>query len=316
MRYFLGIDGGQSSTTALLADETGRVTGYGRGGPCNHVKGPEGRPKFIHAIRGCFEAACAAAGLEPEEVRPAGICGGFSGGPADKAALLQEMFPHSLVHATTDALIGLSGATGGAPGLIAIAGTGSIAFGRNPAGRTGRAGGWGFAFGDEGGGFDLTRQALRAALRFEEGWGTPTALHGELLRETGAADANQLLHLLYTEEWPRPRVAGLSKLVDRLAREGDAVARDIVTSAAQQLAGYASAVRGMLFQPGEPAVVSWIGGVFQSELLLQRFRDLMELEEANRCAPPRYVPAAGGLIEAFRQAGLDVPLSDVPDLGK
>lgn len=316
MRYFLGIDGGQSSTTALLAEESGRVVGYGRGGPCNHVKGPEGRPKFINAISGCFKAACQAAGLDADQVRPAGICGGFSGGPADKAALLEEMFPQSRVTATTDALIGLSGATGGEPGIIAIAGTGSIAFGRNAAGRAARAGGWGFAFGDEGGGFDLTRQAVRAALRFEEGWGPPTALHGELLRDTGAANANQLLHWLYTEDWPRPRVAGLSKLVDRLAREGDVIARDIVLGAAQQLAGYASAVRGMLFQTGEAAVVSWIGGVFQSELLLDRFRTLMELDEANRCTPPRYVPAAGALIECFREAGLEVSLTDVPDLEK
>src|SRR5258708_21745706 len=97
-----------------------------------------------------------------------------------------------------DGFIALAGATAGAPGIIAIAGTGSFCFGRNASGRTARAGGWGYIFGDEGGGFDLTRQALRAALRMEEGWGPPTVLRQRLLEATGAADANDLLHRFYT----------------------------------------------------------------------------------------------------------------------
>src|SRR5947209_3167873 len=80
----------------------------------------------------------------------------------------------------------LAGATRSGQGIITIAGTGSIAFGRNPAGRTARAGGWGYIFGDEGGGFDIARQATRAILRLEEGWGPPTALRETLLAATGS----------------------------------------------------------------------------------------------------------------------------------
>jgi len=108
---------------------------------------------------------------------------------------------------TSDAFIALSGATAGGPGLVAIAGTGSIAFGRNAAGRTARAGGWGYLFGDEGGAFSIVRQALRAALRHEEGWGAPTELRPALLEATGAASANDLLHRLYTAEFTRQRIA-------------------------------------------------------------------------------------------------------------
>ena len=67
--------------------------------------------------------------------------------------------------------------------------------------------GWGYIFGDEGGGFDITRQALRAILRHEEGWGPATSLHNALLQETGSADANDLLHRFYTTEFPRPAIA-------------------------------------------------------------------------------------------------------------
>src|SRR5208282_6278819 len=96
---------------------------------------------------------------------------------------------------TTDAAIALSGATATGQGIAAIAGTGSIAFGRNAEGRTARTGGWGYIFGDEGGAFDIARQALRAALRMEEGWGPETALRRMLLEATGAATVNQAQHL-------------------------------------------------------------------------------------------------------------------------
>jgi N-acetylglucosamine kinase-like BadF-type ATPase len=306
MKLFLGIDGGQSSTTAVVGDETGRVVGYGRGGPCNHVKTGDGREKFTNAIRECLGRAGFA------NAHFAALCAGFSGGPADKEALLSELVPGDLTFVTHDGLIALSGATAGAPGIIAIAGTGQLCFGRNAAGRTARAGGWGYVYGDEGGGFDLTRQALRAALRQHEGWGPRTTLHDRLLAETGATDANDLLHRFYSSEYPRSRIAGLSKLVDAAGREGDEVALSILETAAQQLAGYAAAVYGQLFQEPDPVAVAPIGGVWKSEIVRERFQQLVELTDGQRLITPRHGPAAGALIEAYRLAGLDVVLSSVP----
>src|SRR5499427_6334360 len=197
-RYYLGVDGGQSGTTAIIADELGRVLGVGRAGPCNHVATADGKSKFIDAIYGSLNAAGTEAGFDSFRVRFASACLGFSGGPADKDAILREIIATERMTVTHDALIALSGATAGQPGLIAIAGTGSIAFGRNASGKTARAGGWGYVFGDEGGGFDLVRQALRASLRQEEGWGPKTALREALLQATGARDANELIHRFYT----------------------------------------------------------------------------------------------------------------------
>src|SRR5581483_10624602 len=134
-------------------------------------------------------------------------CLGFSGGAHDKTALVHEAVRAGHYEVSDDAVIALAGATAGAPGIITIAGTGSICLGRNAAGTRARAGGWGYVFGDEGGAFDLTRQAVRAILRVEEGWGTRTALLPMLLAETGAQNANELMHRMYTEEFPRPRIA-------------------------------------------------------------------------------------------------------------
>ena len=313
MKLFLGVDGGQSSTTALVGDETGRVLGAGTGGPCNHVGAAEGREKLTRAVEECVGKACAQAGLDPRAVRFAAACFGVSGGPADKQALLAAILPADVLLVTTDAAIALAGATAGEPGIITIAGTGSIAFGRNAAGQSARVGGWGHIFGDEGGGFDISRQALRAALRHEEGWGAPTTLTRILLDAAGAADANDLLHRWYTDEWPRARVARLAPLVDRAAAEGDAVAREIIERAAGQLAVLTASVRAQLWQPGEAVRVAYVGGVFRSRLLLERYRMLVEREEGSRSGPPVYGPAAGALVEAYRAAGLQPVLRDLPE---
>ena len=309
-RWFLGVDGGQSSTTALIGDETGRVAGMGRGGPCNHVSSAEARTRFSKALRGAIGAALHAAGITEANFETA--CLGLSGGPADKDALVRDLVPAQKYSITSDAVIALMGATAGEPGVIAIAGTGSIAFGRNAEGRTARAGGWGYAFGDEGGAFDLVRQAVRAGLRQEEGWGAATTLREALLKATGAPDMNDLVHRFYTPEYPRARIASFAKLVDEAARNGDAIARDILHGGAQALATFVAAVRRQLFHRSEHTRVSYIGGVFESGMLRERFTMLVELEGSCRLEPPAYGPAAGALIEAYRMAGLKVHPRDAP----
>jgi N-acetylglucosamine kinase-like BadF-type ATPase len=311
VKYFLGVDGGQSSTTALVGDEHGRVIGEGRSGPCNHAGAAEGREKFVRALSACVSEALTNGGVAHTkigEVRFESACMGFSGGPADKDALAREIVVAEKYSITHDALIALVGATGGEPGVVVIAGTGSIAFGRNAGGRTARAGGWGYAFGDEGGAFDLVRKALRAILRFDEGWGPPTALRDALLGATGTGDANDLLHRFYTDEFPRARIAAFAALVNEVAMSGDAVARDILSGAAQSLAAIAAAVRGQLFSDAEVVTISHVGGAFRSAVLLERFRMLVELHDGNRAAVPKFSPAAGALIEAYRLAGVDCAL--------
>ncbi|HLH16345.1 MAG TPA: BadF/BadG/BcrA/BcrD ATPase family protein [Bryobacteraceae bacterium] len=300
MKLFLGVDGGQSGTTAVIGDETGRILGAGEAGPCNHATAAEGRAKLERAVSGSLAAACAAAGLDPATVSFEAACFGMSGGPEDKEAILAGMLRARRLIVTTDAVTALAGATTDGLGIIVIAGTGSIAFGRNAAGRAARAGGWGYVFGDEGGAFDIARQALRAILRMEEGWGPPTRLRELLLEATGSASANAALHRFYTPEWPRSRVATLAPLVDGAADGGDAVAAQIVANAAQQLAVLAAGVRSQLWTAGQPVDLAYIGGVFQSRNVLERFRALVELDGATRCAPPLVGPAEGALREAYR----------------
>jgi N-acetylglucosamine kinase-like BadF-type ATPase len=309
--YFLGVDGGQSSTTAVIGDEHGRIAGWASTGPCNHVAAHEAQAKFRSIMRECLSQAVARAGLDPAKPHFRAACLGMSGGPDDKAAMLGELIDAAHLVVTHDAAIALAGATSGEPGIITIAGTGSMAFGKNARGETARAGGWGYVFGDEGGAFDVVRQALRAVMREHEGWGGRTALTPALLEASGAPDANAMLHLFYTPEWPRSRVADMARTVHRIAEEGDPAAREVLQRAAQQLALLAASVRRQLWGEGEPVRVSWTGGLFNSDIVLERFRMLVALEDKAICEPPRHGPAIGALLLAWRAAGSKV----MPDPG-
>lgn len=311
-RLYLGVDGGQSSTKALIADEAGRVIGTGTGGPCNHVAAAEGRAKFRSAVGDCLEQACSQAGLRREAVVFAAVCLGLSGGAEDKEAYARELIQSERYKITHDAEIALSGATGGGPGIIIIAGTGSMAFGRNAAGRTSRAGGWGYIFGDEGGGFDITRRALRAGLAYEEGWGEYTALKEGLLQRTAAISMNALLHGFYNGAYTRTAFASFAPLVTEAAQTGDVVALDVLQGAAKELARYTEAVFRTLFSEQETAQVATIGGNFRSVPLRRAFEEILRGRIPCTVTPPKFDPAAGALLDALRLDGNRSELSGWP----
>lgn len=313
-QFFLGVDGGQTSTVALIGNEQGVVLGYGGAGPSNHVQAAGGREKLRRAVLGAVNAAWSHSPFSGSR-RPAfeSAFFGMTGGPEDKAAIIGDLIRARRLEITHDAVTALMGATEGRPGIIVIAGTGSISFGMNAGGETARAGGWGYVFGDQGSGFDIARQALVAALRHEEGWGPPTALRERIMKFSGAADTNEALHQWYTADFPRPRVASFSRIVDEAARAGDRVARSILGSAAFELSQLVFRVRRRIFKPREDVLVSYIGGVFHSKMVLERFRRLVRAQAPNRVLPPALGPAAGALLAAYRAAGItDLKLRNLP----
>ena len=312
-RLYLGVDGGQSSTTALIADEHGRILGEGVSGPCNHAGAEEGRRKFLAAVGGCLQAACAQAELSPENVQFSAACFGLSGGAEDKAPYIYELIRSRRFKLTHDGEIALTGATGGHPGIIVIAGTGSFAFGRDAQGRTARAGGWGYIYGDEGGAFDITRKALRAALKCEEGWGPATELLPLLKQAGNAATANQLLHRFYADV-PRSAIASYAPLVTKAAEDGDTVALQILETAADELRGYVAGVKQQIFTESEGPRVSYVGGVFTSPLLRQYFTSGIQGSVSKNVRLPLHRPAIGALLEAWSLDGLSVvPLRSEKD---
>lgn len=309
MTLFLGVDGGQSSTRAVIGDESGRILATGEGGPVEHIGAPQGRERVFRALQESAGAACRHLGRDLADTSFEAAFFGFTGADAGKRAIVEELIHARQIALSDDSVIALTGALAGEPGVVTIAGTGSISFGRNRAGGTARAGGWGYLFGDEGSAFDLARQALRAALRFEEGWGPSTALHRMLCEAVGLNDIRLVQRKLYSAEFPRKRIAALALLVDEAARLQDPVACSILENAARDLAAITNVVRTRLFRREESVTIAYVGGVFRCGMLRSEFIRLLSSCGTNRVIAPRHDPAVGALIEAYRLAGARVLVS-------
>ncbi|MGH9469476.1 MAG: BadF/BadG/BcrA/BcrD ATPase family protein [Terriglobia bacterium] len=315
MKLFLAVDGGQTSTRLLLADETGAILAQIAGGASNHTEEPKGRDRLERVVVSCLETALAAAHLSPLENQEfSAACFGMTGETEIKREVLARIIstPHLLV--VHDSVNALAGATEGEPGVIVIAGTGSVARGLNAEGKEMRAGGWGHLFGDEGSAYWIGREAVRAAAAQYDGFGDATTLTNLLTARLGASPPYEIMARYYSGELSREHLAGLAVVVSEAAKEGDCVSQAILRDAGAQLARLANAVLSRLFplaeeaaEPQESAVVSYTGGVFQDALVLSAFTERVLAEHPRSTVrPPLLPPVFGSLILAYRSAGVSV----------
>jgi len=236
--FYLGVDGGGSKTIAVIVDAQGREQGCGRAGGANY--GAIGLQEAIAHIQTAIAAAVEMAGCAvPLRAAWLGLAGVDC--PEDIILLLPHLeFIAATLHLTGDAELVLS-ALDDAVGVALIAGTGSIALGRDAHGTIRRAGGWGHILGDEGSGYAVGRAALQAAVRAADGRGKPTLLLERILNVWQLKTPGDLLHLVNLQHGPA-KIAELSPLVFTAASEGDASAAMIVQQAANELARAAIAV--------------------------------------------------------------------------
>src|SRR5690606_32133686 len=150
-------------------------------------------------------------------------------------------------------------AFGSGPGLLVIAGTGSVAWGRAEDGRAARAGGWGHLLGDEGSGYALGLEALRAVVRAHDGRAPETTLRDAVLSHARARAPEELIAWAATAA--KADIAALAPRVAAAAREGDAAARAIVDRAAHDLAGHIRALHARLGPWSAPPAVAMTGGL-------------------------------------------------------
>ena len=311
----LAIDGGQTATKSLLARLDGEVLAAGRGGPFDHFHSAQGTARNRAAIRGAIGSALAAAEAAPEKVVSValGLTGVFSGVDSTPlvAPIVREVLDPSRVTAVADFVTNLTGASGGEPGVVVIAGGGAIAYGVTADGREAVSSGFGYLIGDEGSAFDIGRRAVAAATRASDGRDPPTAWVGGVTSTFGLAGMREVTRVVYGEGFSRDRLSTLAPLVVEAARAGDAAANRIVTTAGEELAGAALAVIRQLHRPGTPVAVYPTGGVFRAgAILLEPFRAALRRgwpEASDRA--PAYPPVVGALILARRAIGLE------PDAG-
>ncbi|HTM02542.1 MAG TPA: BadF/BadG/BcrA/BcrD ATPase family protein [Vicinamibacterales bacterium] len=258
--HVLGIDAGGTKTVCLLADERGRVLAEVRGGGANlQASGEFEVEKVLHSL---MDQA-----LGDRDLRPEAICLGIAGvdRPADAAivrGIMHRIGFKSRVLVVNDALIALVAAVGDGPGVVVVAGTGSIAYGRDARGRAARAGGWGYLLGDEGGGFWIGRAALSAVVRQSDGRGPQTRLTDLVLAAFELSSPTELIHAIYDNGLQRRAISGIAAVVEQAAGEGDAIAADILDRAATELASAASSVITRLDMRGDIFRIVLAGGIF------------------------------------------------------
>ncbi|HTD18606.1 MAG TPA: BadF/BadG/BcrA/BcrD ATPase family protein, partial [Ktedonobacteraceae bacterium] len=259
--YSVGVDGGGTKTLAIVVDAQGRECGRGLAGSANYnVVGLE---QAVHHIHSAVEQAASMAGCQlPLSRAWLGIAG--IDRPTDQDALLPHL--HSLaniINLTNDAQLVLSGLDK-AVGVALIAGTGSIALGRDAQGNTARAGGWGHVLGDEGSGYTIGRMALQVAVRAADGRGPATTLLELIMQHWQLHTASDIIGQVYPAE-DKASIAHISALVFTAARAGDLLARKIIQQAANELALAVAAVGAALSFPADQLPLALGGGLLVHE---------------------------------------------------
>ena len=308
---FVGLDGGQSGTRAVLADESGHVLSIGHGPACDHLTGPNGYSINAAAIHGAIGDALTKAHAATGDVVAVGM--GLTTAPREIAAqptfekIVREIADPAHIWVDHDAATNLAGATAGEPGLMVIGGSGSISYGLNADGKEGIAGGLGYLMGDEGSAWWIGINALQAAARAADGRGPQTRLLPYALEHFSIPTIRHLHLFLYSDEFTRPSVSGITVDVARLAAE-DEVAREIMTTAGEKLAGLVLAVIRQIHSPGEDVDVYPTGGVFRAgEVVMSPFgRTLSGAWPEITIREPKLEPVYGALIRGYQAAGITV----------
>jgi glucosamine kinase len=302
----IGVDGGGTKTLAWVAGADAKPLGEAKGPASAVIPGAERHSAEVIAqvVREALRSA------EREHVRPRALCAGLAGvgREAQRNALLSALESMDLaddVIVRADAAVAMDDAFGEGPGILLIAGTGSVAFGRGPAGAEGRVGGWGPVCGDEGSGAWIGRRALSVVTAAHDGREPETALTGALLT---VAEVNDVDDLVPWAALATPaQLATLAPVVAAVADAGDLRANAVLSLAAEELVLHVRALARRLFvdeRSGIPVALS--GGLLAPGGPLRR-----RVEHRLRSAVPgsqvradAVVPVRGAVRDALALAGM------------
>ena len=302
--HVLGVDGGGSATRSVIISTEGEVLATAKAGPSNPIT--VGTEKALANILEAIDEASARCGVHEFLASRLGVAG------TDLSRLRQELLDgmRSSFGGTaifSDAASALAGGTGCRPGVVVIAGTGSIAYGENLLGETARAGGWGWRLGDEGSGYTIGLKAIMAALRAHDGRGPKTMLKQKIVSHLGLGRMEDIIDWVY-EPGREPRdIAYLVPRVREAEAEGDEAAALVMAEAGAELGFVANAVIRRLGMSGE-FPVSLNGGVFkQPSGYIIAFEEVVR-REASECAliKPRMPPLLGSGLLALRSLGMTI----------
>jgi N-acetylglucosamine kinase-like BadF-type ATPase len=299
---YLGVDGGNTKTIALVCGSDGRIAGHARTG-CSDVYSAPGDFVVGEIERGALAAIEAAGGGEL-------ACAYYSlagaDWPADIAFYEQELsrrIPARRTVVVNDAIGAIRCGPADGVGCSLVVGTGTALGARASDGGLWHVS-WNAAPSFT---IDLTRAVLDAAVRSELGLLPPSALSGRVAAAFGAADAIGAIERV-TGRAPRPPRVSLGGLLLDCASEGDELALDRLHWVVRENAAYlrvAARKSGL----GEPTPITLSGGVMRhpSSLLVDALAEALPGSELLRA---RREPAHGALLAALDEGGAPAVLLD------
>ncbi len=302
MKYLIGIDGGGTKTHGVITDYNGEILAEIIRGSANfQMLGVEPVSKLlVELMYGLVNEI--GGKITDVEVAVLGLTG--AGREKDRGRIFNGLIDYARVKnlalpkliVETDARIALEGALMGKPGIILIAGTGSVMFAKDIEGKIHRVGGWGRFIGDEGSAFVIGREALRAVAKYIDGRGKKTVLKDLIFEEFNLTDLMQVVSKIYSGEFDIGKVA---PIVMKAVELGDSVAKEILDNACIELLEH---IKAMLKKAnfGETINLALLGGVLQNENYVSRkLKEMLksELPEVN-LVEPMASPAYGAIIYA------------------
>ena len=302
-RYVIGIDGGGTKCLGVLANESGKEIAREQAGAANLQQ--RGIEKATAVVKSVVDKLLESQQIKPEQVAciVAGLAGAGREDIREQAeVLIKNCWTEVPVHVVTDADVALEGAFSGEPGIVLVAGTGSICYGRNASGKTARAGGWGHLLGDEGSATWIAIKALNSALMMWDGRLPNGELRSTLSKQLGVEEIADVVPELYRGRITVAQIAQLSKLVFELVDE-DHAARQIVLRAGRELGKLVVAVTRNLSVEDVMANVALVGGVFSDKKNRKKLLGPLK-DEITRVCPdvkfknPDMEPVLGAVLMA------------------
>jgi len=301
-RYVVGVDGGATKTVAAVLSLDTFDIRFGHAGPSN--VDAVGVDAAAASIRDALEEALQETQVEAGAVGTSVI--GLAGTPSDEIArIVKTEFAPAACYFVNDVIAAWASGTWLSPGVAVISGTGSHVFGVNAAGRSWRTGGWGHIVGDEGSGYWLGLNGMKAALRYRDGSGPETTLLDAAVDFYHLDAIEDLQALVYGKPLTKREIAAFTQEVEKAAEAGDRVASALFETAATDLATQVRAPVVILGLEGRFAV-ALVGGVFSSgELLRDPFEDAVrKFAPDAEFAVPEIPPVGGSLLLGLRAEGV------------
>jgi len=309
MTFVLGVDGGNSKTLAVLADEHGEIHGVGRSGSGSHQSSP-GLEGAMHQIRIAVAGALKGTGCDVGNIVGAYYCLAGADLPEDFALLrpaLEKLGLSQPTELNNDSIAALRSGTNNPNAVVVILGAGTNGAGRNASGQEIRLPALGWISGDWGGGAELARESIRAVARAWDGRGPPTALTPIVLEALDVPDAEQMIRALYLQQRDWDRILAIPPRVFEAAESGDAVARDLIVRSGVEVACTATTLLRRLDLLENDADVVLGGSVFRGTgpLLLDTIREhIYPIGPKARIVRPDIEPVLGSLFLAMDMVGL------------